>query len=144
MNDDDRIAAVDDVPGDGTLLCTVREGFDESEVVLTRLGRESADEDAVAAWRNYCQHWTDIRLDKGSGATMRDGEILCEKHGATFRASDGECTHGPCQGATLDSVDVTVVDGGVYLTDDRFEFDSLGPSDDVDLSSGARIDFSGN
>jgi nitrite reductase/ring-hydroxylating ferredoxin subunit len=92
----------------------------------------------------YCPHWTDVRLDKGSGATTRDGEFVCEKHGATFRTTDGECTHGPCEGATLDAVDVSVADGGVYLTDDRFEFDSLGPSDDVDLSTGARIDFSGN
>jgi hypothetical protein len=66
------------------------------------------------------------------------------RSGPTFRTTDGECTHGPCEGATLDVVDVTVADGGVYLTDDRFEFDSLGPSDDVDLSTGARIDFSGN
>jgi len=62
----------------------------------------------------YCPHWTDVRLDRGSDATTRDGEFVCEKHGATFRTTDGECTHGPCEGATLDAVDVTVADGGVY------------------------------
>lgn len=145
MDDDDRIADVDDVPADGTLLFTARDGFDETEVVLTRLDDErDGDDEGVVAWKNYCQHWTDVRLDKGSGATMRDGELLCEKHGATFRASDGECTHGPCEGATLDEVEVTVEDGGVYLADDRFGFDSVGPAADVDLSTGARIDFSGN
>jgi hypothetical protein len=53
MDEDDRIADLADVPADGTLVATVREGFDESEVVLTRLGGESADEDAITAWQNY-------------------------------------------------------------------------------------------
>lgn len=75
---------------------------------------------------------------------MRDGELRCEKRGATFRATDGECTHGPCEGGTRDEVDVAVEDGGVYLAADRSEFDSVGPAADVDLTTGARIDFSGN
>ncbi|WP_135819803.1 Rieske (2Fe-2S) protein [Halostella litorea] len=140
MDERDRIADLDAVPDDGTLLCTVRDGFDEEEVILTRLGGDGS----VTAWRNFCPHWTDVRLDKGSGASVRDGELLCAKHGATFRPGDGECTHGPCEGAALDAVDVTVADGGVFLTDDRYEFDGLGPASDVDLSTGGRIDFSGN
>jgi nitrite reductase/ring-hydroxylating ferredoxin subunit len=140
-SDDRRIAPLSDVPEDGTLLFTVREGFDEREVVLVRLA------DGVAAWENYCQHWTDVRFDKGSGGMVRNGELVCQKHGATFETDTGYCDFGPCEGAYLDRVAVAVHDGDVYLTDEDYEFDSLGPSEDADLSTGSpggRIDFTGS
>jgi nitrite reductase/ring-hydroxylating ferredoxin subunit len=138
MDEDSRIAAVDEVPADSSLLFTVRDGFDTEEALLLRLA------DGVVALRNYCPHWTDIRLDTGSGATRRNGELVCEKHGATFEAATGECTHGPCEGATIDDLDVTVSDGAVYLTEDGYDFEHVGPSGDHDLSSRGRIDFTGN
>jgi nitrite reductase/ring-hydroxylating ferredoxin subunit len=138
MDEDRRIAAVEEVPESGTLLFTLRDGFDTAEAILTRL-----DDGSVVAFRNYCQHWTDVRLDKGSGAAVRDGEILCQKHGATFRQASGYCDHGPCEGASLETVDVAVEDGGVYLAADDWAFDDTGPSGDHDLSSGNRIGFDG-
>jgi nitrite reductase/ring-hydroxylating ferredoxin subunit len=151
VSDDQRICDVDDVPEAGTFLFTYRDGFDTGEALLVRFGGDTADEmgtgGGIACWKNYCQHWTDVRLDKGSGARVRDGELWCNKHAATFRLDDGVCTHGPCEGAVLDEVTVTVNDGGVYLTDGRYEFDSTGPDGDRDLSTGApggRIDFTGS
>jgi nitrite reductase/ring-hydroxylating ferredoxin subunit len=138
MDDEDRIAAVEDVPADSSLLFTIRDGFDKQEAILLDLA------DGVIALQNYCPHWTDVRLDKGSGATVRDDELVCEKHGAIFETATGDCTHGPCEGATIDEIDVTVEDGDVYLTDDDYEFEKLGPSGEHDLSSGSRIGFSGN
>jgi len=38
---------------------------------------------------------------------------------------------------------VAVHDGGVYLTDDDYEFEGVGPKSDRDLSSG-RIGFGGS
>jgi len=138
MDEESRIAAVDDVPAGGSFLFTLRDGFDTEEAILVALA------DGIVAFENYCPHWRDIRLDKGSGATMREGEIVCEKHGATFESDSGFCTFGPCEGATLSEVDIAVEDGDVYLTDDRYEFDGQGPSGDHDLSSRGRIGFSGN
>jgi nitrite reductase/ring-hydroxylating ferredoxin subunit len=137
MDEDSRIAAVSEVPADGTLLFTVRDGYDKVEGILLR------PDDGVTAWKNACPHWTDVRLDKGSGALVRDGEVVCQKHGATFRDEDGFCTHGPCEGAFLDEIEIAVSDGDVYLTDDRYEFEHQGPSGEHDLSSRSRIDFSG-
>ena len=137
MDEDSRIAAVEDVPEDGSLLFTVREGFDTSEAILVALA------DGIVAFENYCPHWRDIRLDKGSGATVREDELVCEKHGATFERDTGDCTFGPCEGAVLDTLDVTVAEGDVFLTDDDYEFEHQGPSGEHDLSSGSRIDFSG-
>ena len=145
MDDARKLADLDEVPADSTLLVTLREGFDEREALLIRLDNGGAP--AVSCWLNYCQHWTDVRLDKGSGARVTNGEIWCQKHGATFAADDGECTHGPCEGAFLEPVAVEVHDGAVYLTDDDYEFDHLGPGEDIDLSTGApggRIDFTGS
>ena len=138
MDEDSRIAPVADVPREGSLRFTVRDGFDREEAILLRLV------DGVVALRNYCPHWTDVRLDSGSGATVRDGEVVCEKHGATFEKATGDCTHGPCEGATIERLAVAVVDGDVYLTDDDYEFEELGPSGEHDLSSRDRIGFSGN
>ncbi|MFC4358582.1 Rieske (2Fe-2S) protein [Halobium salinum] len=138
LDEDRRVAAVEEVPEEGTLLFTVRDGFDKEEAILTKLSDGS-----VHAFRNYCMHWTDVRLDKGSGAMVRNGEIVCQKHGATFDQSSGFCDFGPCEGSTLDTVDVTVADDAVYLTDEAYEFEALGPSGEHDLSSGSRIDFTG-
>ncbi|PSP55862.1 2Fe-2S ferredoxin [Halobacteriales archaeon QS_1_67_19] len=136
MDEDSRIAEVDEVPDDSTLLFTVRDGFDEREAILTRTA-----EAEVAAYENSCPHWTDVRLDKGSGATKRDGELVCGKHGALFEDDTGNCTYGPCEGAVLQRVDVTVEGGTVYLTDDDYEFVQVGSSMDYDLSSNRSLGF---
>jgi len=138
MDEDSRIAAVDEIPDDSTVLFTVRDGFDLEEAILLRLA------DGVVALKNYCPHWTDVRLDSGSGAEVRNGELVCTKHGATFEKETGDCTHGPCEGATIEELDVTVADGAVYLTDDEYDFEQTGPSGEHDLSSRGRIGFSGN
>jgi nitrite reductase/ring-hydroxylating ferredoxin subunit len=138
MDEGSRIVAVDELPTDSTFLFTVRDGFDLEEAILLRLA------DGVVALKNYCPHWTDVRLDSGSGAEMRDGEVVCTKHGATFEADTGYCTYGPCEGATIEELDVTVADGAVYLTDDDYDFEQTGPSGEHDLSSRGRIGFSGN
>lgn len=138
MDESRRVCAVSEVPADTTLLVTVAEDDEEREVVLTRLDGE------VVAYSNYCQHWTDVRIDKGDGALRRNGEMVCRKHGATFQLDTGVCDFGPCQGAVLPDVDVTVEDGAVYLADEALSFVRVGPAetDDGDGSSG-RVDFTG-
>lgn len=137
MDESRRIAAAEEVPEDGSLLVTVRSGFDEAEVVLVR------SNGTIRAWRNYCPHWTDVDLDRGSGATVRNGRIVCRKHGATFEKDSGHCDHGPCAGASLEPVDVAVEGGDVYLTDEEYAFVRRGGTEpDVDeLSSRGRIGF---
>jgi len=137
---DDGIAMPDDMQSDD----------DVREAILLRLGGEDGETEpsrngdrgeAVVCWLNYCQHMTHIKLDKGTGAPVRDGEVICANHGALFAADSGECTYGPCEGAFLNEVSVTVEDGGVYLTDDEYEYVGEGPveSDDDDLSSSSNV-----
>jgi len=136
MDEDRRIVDADEVTAEETVVFTAKSGFDTTEGLLTRL-----DDGTVAAYTNYCPHWRDVRLDKGSGATVRDGELVCGKHGATFRKATGDCDFGPCEGAVLDTFEVTVADGGVYLTDEAWDGAEPGLSEERDLSSGSRIDF---
>jgi len=140
MDDARRIVDVEEIPDEGDVLFTISEvdGDATREGILLTLN------DDVVAYENYCQHWTDVRLDSGDGAAFRNGEIVCEKHGAYFETDSGYCNFGPCKGATLEVVDVAVADGGVYLTDDRYAFEHLGPADERTRSSGSRIGFSGN
>jgi nitrite reductase/ring-hydroxylating ferredoxin subunit len=137
--DGDRIAALSAVPDDTTFLFTVRDDeAEEREAILVRLA-----DGHVAAWLNYCQHFTHISLDKGSGAPMRDGELVCANHGAYFEADTGYCTFGPCEGAYLNELAVTVDDGDVYLTDEAYAFVDVGGVDDGDgdLTSTSNVEF---
>lgn len=138
MDQGSRIASIEAVPDGGTFLFTVRRtDGTQREAILVRTNG------SVAAWLNYCRHYTHIRLDKGSGALIRDGELVCTNHGAMFEIDSGRCTHGPCEGAYLESIDVTVEDDAVYLVDDAFEFSHAGPipRDVDDLSSTSNLEF---
>lgn len=136
----DRIVAVSEISADETHLFTARDAAADSqvEVILVRT------EDGVRAWLNYCQHWTDTRLDTGSGA-MRNGELRCPKHGATFQPDSGRCDFGPCEGAHLNGVEAEIRGGDVYLTDENYEFDHDGgiETDPADRSTspGSRLGF---
>lgn len=119
------LTAVDDVPENGSYLFTVEEADGGlEEVILVRLA------DGVSAWKNFCQHETDQRLDRGRGAAMRNGQIICPKHGSMFDAETGYCDNGKAAGSTLVEVDVSVQHGQVYLTDDEVSFSHEGGIDD--------------
>ncbi|WP_276300306.1 Rieske (2Fe-2S) protein [Halorussus lipolyticus] len=138
MEPGQRITAVENVPDDTTFLFTVRdEEGEEDEAILTRLDGE------VTGWINRCMHFQHIRLDKGSGAPKRNGELVCANHGALFADDTGRCTHGPCEGAYLNPVETEVRDGAVYLTADDYEFVGEGgiETDPTDLSSKSNIEF---
>jgi len=141
MDEASRITDASEVPEDGTYLVTLEnDDGEQREAILTVLS-----DGTVVAWLNYCQHWTDVRLDSGDGAPMRGDEILCRRHAATFEKASGECTFGPCEGAYLNEVAVTVEDGGVYLTDEAFTFESVGPAEahtgGTSTSPGERLGF---
>lgn len=142
MPSGERITDVAAVPEESSLLITVeeRETGEQREAVLIRA------DSAVKGWFNYCQHWRDVTLDTGDGAMVRDGEIVCGRHGATFEKGNGECTFGPCEGAVLDELPVRTTAGGVFLDTDDYAFVHIGPSeatddDDIDLSTESRIGF---
>ncbi|SER81170.1 Rieske (2Fe-2S) protein [Natrinema salaciae] len=92
---------------------------------------QPAADDGVEAWINRCTHEAQ-RFDTGRGAPMRDGRLICPKHGSMFDACSGYCDNGEAAETTLPSVDVSVDDGVVYLTDDDVTFAHAGGIDDGD------------
>ena len=139
-----RLTTVDEVPENGSFLFTVRErDGTEEEVILVRCGPEGDgdaeaeggtgdEEGTVRAWRNFCQHETDQRLDRGFGAAVREGEIVCPKHGSMFDTCSGYCDNGKAADSYLSDVEVTVEDGDVYLTDSEVRYSHDGGIDDDD------------
>ena len=118
MVDGTRIADVEDVPDVGSYLFTAEDGFtNEQEVILVRCDEEPG----VEAWVNNCTH-EDQRFDRGSGAPMRDGQIICPRHGSMFDACSGGCDNGEAAGTTLPSVEIAVESGEVFLTDDSYTY----------------------
>ena len=134
-----RIVAVEDVPTDSTYLFTVRErdSGEEREAILV------GSDGKVHAWLNYCQHYTHINIDKGSGAEMRNGELICTNHGAYFESDSGYCNHGPCKGAYLNKIEIAVDDGAVYLADEDYEYVGEGPieTDETERESKSNYKF---
>ncbi|WP_410765471.1 Rieske (2Fe-2S) protein [Haloferax sp. DFSO60] len=138
MSDLERICSVEDVPADTTFLFRVRDADDEErEAILVRTDGE------LRGWLNYCMHLTHIKIDKGSGASMRNGELICENHGAYFEADSGYCNYGPCEGAYLDDIDITVDGDHVFLSDEKFDFVGAGgiEKDPADRTSSSNVEF---
>ncbi|MCU4925341.1 Rieske (2Fe-2S) protein [Halobacteria archaeon AArc-dxtr1] len=148
MSSASRIASLDSIPENSTLVFRVTPvddadsssgrtetpaGSDDTvtEAILVRT------DDGIACWHNTCQHLTHIPLDKGSGAAMRNGEIICENHGAYFEADTGRCTYGPCEGAYLTELAVAIRENAVYLVDDDYVFSELGPIPTDDTARGS-------
>ncbi|MFC7233038.1 Rieske (2Fe-2S) protein [Saliphagus sp. GCM10025308] len=133
-----RVASLEDVLTDSTAIFRVRaaDGIEREAICHRRDGE-------VFGWLNACQHFTHIPIDKGDGAAMRNGEFVCENHGVYFEADSGRCTFGPCQGAYLETVDLAVTDGTVYLTDDEYTYAGPGPleGDEADLTSTSNVKF---
>lgn len=71
----------------------------------------------LAAYRNSCPH-TGAPLEwlPDQFLDMDNSFIQCAIHGALFRPEDGYCLRGPCVGASLERLDLVVVDGRVQLT----------------------------
>ena len=122
------ITAVSELPENSSYLFSVEDAFtNEREAILVPC--ENAP--GVEAWINDCPHEPQ-KLDRGSGAAMRDGEIICPKHGSMFDACEGGCGNGPAAGMSLLPVDVDVADGDVVLVDDNYDFLKQGGLDDDD------------
>lgn len=67
------------------------------------------------AYWNLCRHWS-VPLDWDDGVFFtEDGKyLLCRNHGALYDPKSGECWLGPCAGAFLHAVALTIKDGKIY------------------------------
>ena len=121
-----RLTSVEQVHQEGSFLFTVEDAHGvEDEVIVVPC------EDGVEAWINRCTHEAQ-RFDTGRGVPMRDGEIICPKHGSFFDSCSGHCDNGKAAGTDLPSVGLAVNRGDVYLADDDVAYLHDGGIDDGD------------
>ncbi|HMB51652.1 MAG TPA: Rieske 2Fe-2S domain-containing protein [Natronoarchaeum rubrum] len=130
-----RLTSVDTVEDEGSWLFTVRDqhGNDEEFFLVP-----CADDDRppVEAWLNRCTHEAQPLYREGVGAIVRDGGVVCPKHGSMFDTCSGYCDNGEAADTTLPGVEIDVEDGQVYLVDDDVTFLRAGPSRDDDDDDG--------
>lgn len=124
MPDRYRLTDVETVLEAGSWRFTVLdEHGDQEEAILVPC--DDGDR-PVEAWINRCTHEAQRLHRDDVGSVIRDGELVCPKHGSTFDTCSGGCDNGPAADTTLVSVEVAVDDGQVYLVDDDVDFLSDG------------------
>lgn len=101
-------SATDDYPLDANSSTSVT--VDGRQFLLLRKGSE------LLLYENRCPH-TGETLDPMGGSLLDAGGelITCQRHGAQFLCSSGECVAGPCLGESLTPVSFTAVGGQIYL-----------------------------
>lgn len=78
-----------------------------AEVILINGGQQ------VSAWLNICPHQgRPLNYAPNKFLQTPDGYLMCAAHGATFNMHSGECIKGPCKGAALREVPVSVDESG--------------------------------
>lgn len=126
-----RLTSTDTVREDGSWLFTARNSRGEDVEVVLVPCEDAAVDSPVRAWINRCTHENQRLYREGIGAVVRDGGIVCPKHGSFFDSCSGHCENGPAAETTLPSIDIVVEDGQVYLTDDDVTYLHEGPARDA-------------
>lgn len=124
------LTTVETVNREGSWVFTIEDTVGQiDEAILVPC--EDGDE-PVRAWINRCMH-EDQRLHRaGIGAAIRDGLIVCPRHGSMFDTCSGKCDNGEAAGTRLIELDIEVRDESIVLTDDTVELCHPGPEDDDD------------
>lgn len=101
---------MEDIEDGSAKELSYRSGSDIYDLFIQRQGNE------VFAYLNSCPH-TGVPLNMEAGKFMeKSGRyLMCHTHGALFQLSDGLCVAGPCNGAFLQAVDITVDKGQIIV-----------------------------
>lgn len=103
------LSPLSEIPDGGVLAVDAVLDGQPERLILCRAGAQ------VAAFRNVCPH-ASRPLDWAPGSFLLDaGDLICAAHGARFDRLSGRCRAGPCRGASLAAVAISVRDGEVFL-----------------------------
>jgi len=68
------------------------------------------------AYRNECPHMNLPLINRLKGLLNKEqGHLICVQHAAVFDIKNGFCVKGPCLGMVLESVEIELIDGGIFL-----------------------------
>lgn len=105
---DKALCRLDDIPDGGAIAADIDSATGGFSLILARRG------DSVLAYHNECPH-AGRRLDWSPGKFLiKDGNVICAAHGATFELATGAALAGPCRSGLV-ALPVHLRDGVVYL-----------------------------
>jgi nitrite reductase/ring-hydroxylating ferredoxin subunit len=110
------ICALNDVPNRrAKAFSLIRAEADGSErpwhIFVVRRGSK------VHGFVNRCPHQgTNLDWERNQFLDPNSPRIMCGKHGSLFEFETGECVEGPCKGARLEMVQVSVIDGDICVS----------------------------
>jgi nitrite reductase/ring-hydroxylating ferredoxin subunit len=70
----------------------------------------------LLAYHNSCPH-RDRSLNFAPDRFLigKDGLLVCSHHGAAFDLDSGLCVQGPCEGSSLQTIEISIRDDEVWL-----------------------------
>ncbi len=105
-----RLDDIEDGQGKGF---TLGEGLEMRDIFVVR------DGDRIYGYVNSCPHQgTPLDWVPDQFISKENGLIMCATHGAQFEWADGTCVSGPCAGANLEAVAVTLDENGRVVLDE--------------------------
>ncbi len=105
-----RLEDIEDGQGMGF---TLGEGLEARDIFVVR------DGDQIYGYVNSCPHMgTPLDWQGDRFISEENGLIMCATHGAQFEWDGGMCVSGPCAGANLEAVVVTVDENGRVVLDE--------------------------
>lgn len=74
--------------------------------------------DDAWAYRNVCPHFSvPLNYEPDTFWTYESQVVMCAHHSAMFRFEDGLCIDGPCSGARLTPVAITIQDKNIFINE---------------------------
>lgn len=106
----DILCGLEDIADGAAKELSYRSGDAIHDIFLQRKGEE------VFAFKNICPHaGTPLNMDDGRFMEKTGTYLMCHTHGALFQLHDGLCVAGPCNGASLQALDIIVENGNVIV-----------------------------
>lgn len=106
----DILCALEEISDGAAKELSFRTGSELQDIFLQRKG------DVVFAFKNVCPHaGTPLNMDAGRFMEKTGTYLMCHTHGALFQLDDGLCVAGPCNGASLQAIDIIVENGNIIV-----------------------------
>ena len=118
-----KLSTLADGPSEGDVLCAVDDiGNGRAKEFSFRSGNELYDifvqnqDGNIYAYVNICPHaGTPLNMEEGRFMEKSGKYLMCHTHGALFQLDNGLCVAGPCNGAKLQAVAISVINGSVVV-----------------------------
>ena len=106
----DLLCTVDDIKERGAREFSFRSDDDIYDIFIQK------SDGGIHAYVNVCPHaGTPLNMDEGRFMEKTGVYLMSHTHGALFPLHDGLCVAGPCNGSSLQAVDIKVEKGNILV-----------------------------